>query len=52
MPILLVSKGKETVLVNYRVKDQSMILDGIFEEIILVLGVGKNKEQIIIKRVE
>ena len=52
MPILLVSKGGEMVLVNYRIKKTAMIADGIFDEIILVLGVGKNKEQINIVRVK
>lgn len=51
MPILLVSKGGETVLVNYRTKKTAMIADGVFDEIILVLGVGKNKEQINIVKV-
>ena len=50
MPILLVSRGGQTVLVNYRVNKTAMIADGIFDEIILVLGVGKNKEQINIVR--
>lgn len=50
MPILLVSKGGETVLVNYRTQKTAMIVDGVFDEIILVLGVGKNKEQINIVR--
>lgn len=52
MPILLVSKGGQTVLVNYRVNKTAMIADGVFDEIILVLGVGKNKEQINIVRAE
>lgn len=52
MPILLVSKGGETVLVNYRTQKTAMIVDGVFDEIILVLGVGKNKEQINIVRAE
>lgn len=52
MPILLVSKGGQTVLVNYRTKKTAMIVDGVFDEIILVLGVGKEKEQINIMRAE
>lgn len=52
MPILLVSKGGQTVLVNYRVNRTAMVADGVFDEIILVLGVGKNKEQINIVRAE
>lgn len=50
MPILLVRKGKENIMVNYRVKDKAMIADGIFDKISLVLGVGSAKEEIIISR--
>ncbi len=50
MPILLVRKGKENVMVNYRIKDKAMIADGIFDKISLVLGVGSAKEEILISR--
>ncbi len=50
MPILLARKNRQNTLVNYRVKDNVMIADGIFKELILVLGVGKHKEEIRIKR--
>jgi len=46
MPVLLVRKGGKDVLVNYRIKDQVMIVDGIFERIALVLGVGGDQEQV------
>lgn len=51
MPVLLVRKSGENILVNYRVQGQTMVVDGIFEEIVLLLGVGSAKEQIIVKRV-
>jgi len=50
MPILLVRKGSNDVLVNYRVKGQSMILDGLFEKVVLVVGVGGDQEKVEILR--
>ncbi len=50
MPILLARKNKQNTLINYRVKNKVMIADGIFEELILVIGVGKYKEEVKIKR--
>jgi type IV secretion system protein VirB9 len=50
MPVLLVRKGKQDVLVNYRVKDSAMIVDGLFERIALVIGVGSDQEKIEIIR--
>lgn len=40
MPVLLVKKGRKDVLVNYRVKGQTMEVDGLFETIALVIGVN------------
>lgn len=50
MPILLVSNGKNEELVNYRVKDNFMIADGVFENLYLVIGVGGNKEIVTITK--
>jgi type IV secretion system protein VirB9 len=50
MPVLLVRKGGKDVLVNYRVKDQAMIVDGLFERIALVIGVGSDQEKVEIIR--
>lgn len=50
MPILLVRKGKKDVLVNYRVKEQAIIVDGVFAEMVLVLGIGSSQEKIIIQK--
>jgi type IV secretion system protein VirB9 len=50
MPVLLVRKGSTDVLVNYRVKDQAMIVDGLFERIALIIGVGSDQEKIEIVR--
>jgi type IV secretion system protein VirB9 len=50
MPVLLVRKGSRDVLVNYRVRDSAMIVDGLFERIALVIGVGGDQEKIEIVR--
>jgi len=50
MPVLLVRKGKQDVLVNYRVKDSAMIVDGLFDRIALVIGVGGDQEKVEIIR--
>lgn len=50
MPVLLVRKGKQDVLVNYRVKDSAMIVDGLFERIALIIGVGGDQEKVEIIR--
>ena len=46
MPVLLVRKGKKDVLVNYRVKDSAMVVDGIFDRVALVIGVGGDQEKV------
>lgn len=46
MPVLLVRKGKQDVLVNYRVKDAAMIVDGLFDRIALIIGVGGDQEKV------
>lgn len=45
-PVLLVRKGDQDVLVNYRVKGSAMIVDGLFERIALVIGVGNGQEKV------
>jgi type IV secretion system protein VirB9 len=52
MPVLLVRKGSQDVLVNYRVKDQALIVDGLFQRIALVIGVGGDQEKVEIAREE
>ncbi|MGD9950253.1 MAG: TrbG/VirB9 family P-type conjugative transfer protein, partial [Desulfobulbus sp.] len=50
MPALLVRKGGTDVLVNYRVQDETMIVDGLFSTIALVTGVGGDQESVEIRR--
>jgi len=46
MPVLLVRKGRQDVLVNYRVNGSAMIVDGLFDRIALIIGVGSNREKV------
>ncbi len=50
MPVLLVRKSGKDVLVNYRVKDRTMVVDGLFERIALVIGVGGDQEKVEVRR--
>lgn len=50
MPVLLVRKGSQNIMVNYRVVDQAMVVDGLFDKISLILGVGSAQQEIQILR--
>ncbi|GAB6194291.1 P-type conjugative transfer protein TrbG [Desulfocastanea catecholica] len=50
MPALLVRKGDKDVLVNYRINDTTMMVDGLFKTIALVAGVGGDQESVEIRR--
>lgn len=51
MPALMVMKGKKEVLVNYRVKSgNTMEVDGLFDHVALVVGVGRGQERVDIHR--
>lgn len=51
VPVLLVKQGKDkNMLVNYRVKGRTMIINGVFDNIILILGVGNKQEKVTITR--
>ena len=50
MPVLLVRKGNKDVLVNYRVKDSAIVVDGIFDKLALIVGVGGDQPKIEIAR--
>jgi type IV secretion system protein VirB9 len=50
MPVLLVRKSGQDVLVNYRVRERAIIVDGIFDRIALILGVGGDQEKVEISR--
>lgn len=46
--LLVLQQGKET-LVNYRVHDKRYIVDQIFEQAVLIAGVGRKQERVTIK---
>lgn len=49
MPVLLAKSGGD-VVVNYRVQNNTFIVDGTFDELILILGVGSSQEKVTIKK--
>lgn len=49
-PILLVKNADGERLVNYRVKGTRFVVDGLFDEAVLVAGVGSNQEKITLRR--
>lgn len=50
MPVLLVRRGSQDVLVNYRVQDSAIIVDGIFDRVALIIGVGRDQEKVEVVR--
>lgn len=51
-PILLIRDGKEDRLVNYRMHGVRFIVDSLFDEAVLVSGVGSEQRKVIIRRAE
>ncbi len=49
-PVLLVRKGDRDMVVNYRIQDGTIIVDGVFDHYTLVLGVGGSQEKVEIIR--
>jgi len=52
IPMFMVKTTAGKGLVNYRVKDNCFIVDRIFDEAYLILGVGKDKEELTLSRLE
>lgn len=50
VPILLAMKGKREQLVNYRFQNNTFIVDGLFEHLALITGVGNQKTVVKVKR--
>lgn len=50
IPVLLVMQGSQETLVNYRFKNNTFEMDGIFDRVVLVAGVGRQQEKITISR--
>ncbi len=50
MPVLMVRFNDEDVLVNYRINEKTIIVDELFEEAVLIAGVGSNQEKVVIEK--
>lgn len=50
IPALLVLKGSKEMLVNYRFKNNTFEVDGVYNSLILVTGVGRQQQKITITR--
>lgn len=50
VPVLLAMKGKREQLVNYRVHNNTFVVDGLFEHLALISGVGRDRVRVDIKR--
>ena len=50
VPVLLALMGRREQIVNYRVHLNTFIVDGLFDHLVLVSGVGKDQARIEIKR--
>lgn len=49
-PSLLVIRDGETTLVNYRLQNNRFIVDSLFDEAILITGVGRRQTKVVVKR--
>lgn len=50
MPVLLVRRNDGDVLVNYRVREDTLVVDDIFAEAVLLAGVGSDQKRVVIRR--
>lgn len=50
VPVILAMKGKKEQIVNYRVHNNSFVVDGLFEHLALISGVGGDQQRVDIKR--
>jgi type IV secretion system protein TrbG len=48
--LFVLAGGKEQALVNYRVRGQYFVVDKLFSEAVLVLGVGRKQERVTVSR--
>ena len=46
VPALLVKRGDEDALVNYRLKNNTFEVDGIFPNVVLITGVGREQDRV------
>jgi type IV secretion system protein VirB9 len=46
VPALMIRKGKENTLVNYRLKQNTFEVDGLFDHVVLISGIGRQQEKV------
>lgn len=51
-PVVLVRNGGQDTLANFRMKNLTMLVDGIFPEAILISGVGSKQQRVTIRKVK
>ena len=49
-PVLLAMKGKQEQLVNYRFQNNAFVVDGLFDHLALISGVGGQQTRVDVKR--
>ncbi len=49
MPVLLVENKKGQALVNYRINNNTFVVDQLFEKAVLIVGVGSDQEKVTIE---
>lgn len=50
IPVLLAMRGSREQLVNYRVQNGTFIVDGLYDHLALINGVGRDRKRVDIKR--
>lgn len=50
IPVLLVMRGSSEMLVNYRFRNNTYEVDGVFEKLVLISGVGSNQVKVSIDK--
>ena len=50
IPVLLVLKGSKEILVNYRFRNNTFEVDGVFSNLILVTGVGGRQQKVTVTK--
>jgi type IV secretion system protein VirB9 len=49
-PVLLAMKGSKEQLINYRFQDNTFVVDGLFEHLALITGVGGSQTRVDVRR--
>ena len=49
-PVLLAMRGQREQIVNYRIHNNTFVVDGLFDHLALISGVGRDQERVDVKR--